>query len=432
MNPLRSAPLLLLAVLAAAPISAQGGIPLVLETSDPQIAHAVTTLIGYDEELPALKPRQNWKLRLLKSGEIKVGVGQGLIVRAQIVVRPALLKELFADEIESIRTSIHETYSAALGQTRFEATQIEELSNLVTNFPSQISRLRILVRGETGTEEGLTVEFWFVAARESWLAEFVSSVRASPFPVPSLATDGTTLSLRIGMLLHDDHAEELAAPFVEFFSKLSPMSDRGFIPTNIIEGFLKAFDGRMALQWNARTGSMSFACGMNEPEHVRALVESEYFPEWLESPPPEQSERATYTPNAANFLGLPFYKSVASLDTGISGATPTPLRGEIVSYGGMAGDYFVGATGASEEEMTTLVEKALADKFAESALSVTVFARLRLRLAEYAAQMNGGSSAGFPERVTVAFGSGTTVRHDTHFHPNREDPQEMFVKVIIK
>ena len=116
-----------------------------------------------------------------------------------------------------------------------------------------------------------------------------------------------------------------------------------------------------------------------------------------------------------------------------AGETPTPLHGDIVSYGGMAGDYFVGATGASQEEMDTLVRRALGDKFPQNTLSETVFARLRLRLADYAALMNGGSeSTGFPQRVVVAFGSGTTARHDDHFHPNREESHEMFVKVIIK
>lgn len=405
--------------------------PFMIETDDPSIMRWATELVGHKEPLPQLGLEESWRLRMKPTGDIVVDVAHGLITRAHIVVFPQRLERL-APRFEATRELIRTSYTSALGQAGFAPEQAAEFVDSVLSLPSQIKKLRILIRGTWGSPEGLSVELWPTALPETWLGEFMASVRPTPFQVPSIADQDTTFSLRLGLMLHDEHLHELAEPVIHFIDEIRPKQEGDETDAHeLVESFFGSMGGHGAIRWNAARNALAIAWRVSNSSELQKMVQSAEFGSWLQSPPEAHTRTNSYDAEKVPFERLPFVVGKTTIEPQDDEMRPLPIKGEITTHTGVAGRYFIGAFGEPTEEVEKLVKKAIQNKFPENKLGDRVFARIRMRLAEYAEQMTG-DSAGLPERVSIALGAGVTVRHDMHIHPGHEHPSDMFIKILFQ
>lgn len=391
-------------MLASAP-AAQRAPALTIKTAHAATAARVAAYFDVEQDLPTLKRGQNWSFELGDTRTLQVKVEEGMIGNLQVLLRPKKLNQIYPDAWASIGTHARETFASVMQDAGLEPPAASPIFDAWARIPEQVEQVRVRADGDLGHPlENLNVQIWVRAAPKTWLKSFIAA--AKPLGLPTIlrvATD-SAMTMRVGIDLSD--ARDVLRPVTRLIaSRVAASAEQAARSAQV---YLDNFDGSMTAAWNPRTGSMVFVAGVRESATTNKLYNHPSFTNWLESTQTTPSGfDVKFTPNAIEHRGSRIWKSVARPSAEVANRLPDRfLQSEIVSYGGLAGDYVIGATGVEESFVKGIVDRAVGHQFKRTVMPRLTFLNAHVRLADFLEASGREMSNRLPN--TIGCGLGTS------------------------
>lgn len=402
----RRLPLLMLpALLVIASASAQDEKPFALRTAHAPTAQLALDLFGVQSPLPALKPGENWLLQVGPRGRLRAVTDTSLITALQIAIRPVPLMESHPRAWAAAVRRVREFVGRAWNETGIESVQLLGLFDVLVDFPTQVEHVRLRVDGDLSRPlDGVEVQVWLRAVPGSWLETFIKTVQPLGLPTIYGVAPQSAVTLRVAVNL--DGAEAGLAPLADLFAKMGATSTEQ--AERAASVYWQAFDGSMLASWDPEAGDLISIVGLRDPAVIRDLYDHPAFHDWMKATRTTPTGFAVeFTPDALTHGGASLWKSVVRPPEGVPSTVPEGfLAGDMVSYGGVAGNYLLGTTGIDESGVAELIDTANKQAFHRNILPTMMLALLQIDSAKLlSAHSDKLDLARMPASVAVNLGT---------------------------
>ncbi|MBM4062690.1 MAG: hypothetical protein FJ265_16575 [Planctomycetes bacterium] len=392
----------------AAPTSA--GPAFVLKTAAAEVAQMIAGSFDVMEELPALAAGGHYVLTLGADKKLLVTTGTGDVGFLQATADPAILFEVFAEEIESVKSIVQGAVTMVLQQEGIAPEQSAGFLKGFWAFPQQLQRVTLQVTGdpEDPKAKGLDLAFAFDAKAGGYFADFVGAMKPCKAGAPQLAgADGAAIAMAASLA-----PESLRALFEPMLGWVASMTHQDAAARQQAEAFYRKFlglhDGSFAFVF-APDLSGRYAMGLTDGEGMRQMMSSPEYAEMMKGQKFAGNKvEVEVVPEAFEHRGVKVMKSTTTSDV------PNPMMkdGVLVSYHGIVGTWAAGTLGGTEQQAKAMIDAAADGKIARAPLAGGGLVHLRCDLRAFVEMLQqqqpgfeGEASDDMPDAVTVTLGA---------------------------
>ena len=189
--------LVLLSALAF-PLSAQDS-PLVVKTSDVELAIGMMSSFGSLDPLPDLGEGQHYVLTLGEDG-FQAATDGGDAGLMQIEAKPGPLMQMFSNEIAQYQGMAQGLMMISMGQQGMKPAEVAAMVQGLMDFPNQVELLILKVTGDLyAPEQGLAAELSLAPKDGTWFASLTDSLTQVSTGAPVLEDPGAALQGTMGL-----------------------------------------------------------------------------------------------------------------------------------------------------------------------------------------------------------------------------------------
>ena len=383
---------LLAAAVAASclPLAAQAS-PLVVKTTNEELAYSMLDRFGEGGDLPELGEGQVWKIALDDGGAALAAAVPGSVGLVHVEMQPAALMKMFSAQVGRAQGMVRGMASMGLGQAGIKTKDASEIVARVFDLPKQIAMLTVDVDGDPDRpEQGFDVRVDLAPKADTWLARVVGATRATGKGAPKLDNPGAAMQM-----VFDCDMQALAEPlsgFTQFIVKFGTDADTDTGPRMAaMDSYWKAIGHGFAMNWDLAGSGMAMAIALQDADGMRSVLDSEAYAEWTEAMAAmAPGSEAEVTRKAWAHRGVDVLRSVVDMRDAPGPPNPMFRDGMMESHAGVAGDYLVGVSASTEADMKSLIDRALDQDIETVKLPEHVVGKVRILFAEMMAQMTQG------------------------------------------
>ena len=378
------------------------GAALVVKTNDREVATNMAESFEVQGEVPEAKEGSHYVLSLDDGGKAKVTVADGKSGYMEMVAKPGVLMEIFADKIEQMRGMAQGMGTVALQQTGMKTKDAVKLIQAIFDFPKQIDsfELKLAANPEHAKQDGMDLDMHMSAVAGSGFAEFMTAMQPNGQGVPQLTSGGM---MNMALSLDGKGVAKAMMPLMGF---LLPMLGKTEVDmknaATIMEKSINLIDGAMAMEFSD-DGMRMIASITDAKAYTDLMASPEYKAFTTMSSPVGDTE---VTEKAFEHRSVSVTKSVLKPKEG-SELPPNPLLGEgpVETYAAVAGNYMlVSMGGAKEGGIKGLIDQALDQKLKRAPLSNNALMTMDINMTKFAEKMGGNAGEDAPDKLSMVLG----------------------------
>ncbi len=378
----------------ATPLQAQDAVAtksveqLVVKTTDERIASRMTE----GEDPAPLKDGEHYVLTMSDEGDFTCTTAVGKVPFLAIDMRPALLMETFAEQVEQARGMAGMAASMGAANSPVKPEDMTKMVESFFDFPKQIDTVSLVI--ERDQQKNYDAHAELVPIAKTAFATTMAAMRSSGKGAPQLDNAGGAMVMALDV--DSAAAKTVVEPFMTWSMGLIGQADPAF--AKLFAANWAQMDGTGVFSVGA--GQMRMLFGSLDPTKLKQLIFSE---EWLALQRSMKSGPGFEMKVTRDKVGdLDVLRSEGTIE----GENPIFKDGKISGYTAVAGDYMAVDMNGGQPAFEALVATLTAGKVKRAPLTGSAFMTMQMRLADLLA-MNEGSdidTSRMPQLIDVALG----------------------------
>lgn len=397
---------LLMPVVCALPaqLAFAEGEALLVKTAEMEIAAGLAQSFAMEmpPEVPALTEGQHYVVMVSADGALTVTTASGPVGLIELTAKPAVLMELYADQLAGLRMMGSMIASQAAMQGGADEAQVNDAIGKIFDFPKQIETLGLAVRGDETA--GFKGALELVPVKDTGFASFVSQVKPSDLGAPVIG-DGNG-PVQFYAAIDKSAMQSMFTSIMEFSAAMG--GENSFLKS--WEKLKDKYDGTLgfAVHGDDKGMTMSAAIGITDADAINAMYADPSYRKDAEAMMQNAQVKGTWKWDAYEHRGVKVHQSVAEMaDAAMMGPNPMMQDGKMTSEVAAVGEFFVMTMNGGEASTKAILDQALDGKVARKQMPANTVMALQLKLRELATTMGGAGAdaSDAPENVFIDIGA---------------------------